>query len=100
CGGSPVDTGVALGAVPTVTALMASFAAGESANGSLSVAVNVDGVPVLTAPAAEYAMEAVGAVLSTEKVAPLVGVAVTTLPARSVPTLVVTAAVPFPACTV
>ena len=48
----------------------------------------------------QIAMDAVGAVLSTVKVAPLVGVAVTTLPATSVPMLIVTVAVPLPACTV
>ena len=83
-----------------MTALMASFTTAESAIGSLNVAVSVDGVPALTGPVGEYAMAAVGAVLSTVKVAPLVGVAVTTLPVRSVPTLIVTAAAPFPACTV
>ena len=42
---------------------------------------------------------AVGAVLSTVKVAPLVGAAVITLPAKSVPVLSATVAVPLPAPT-
>ena len=41
-----------------------------------------------------------GAVLSTVNVAPLLGAEVTTFPARSVPTLIATVAVPFPAATV
>src|SRR5207247_2018693 len=43
--------------------------------------------------------EIVGAVLSTVKVAPLVGAAVITLPGRSVPVLSATVAVPSPAPT-
>src|SRR5947207_6956071 len=44
-------------------------------------------------------IDTVGGVLSTVNVAPLVGVAVTTFPGRSVPMLIVTVAVPLPACT-
>src|SRR5437867_4395641 len=86
-------------AVPPVTALMATVGTGESAMASLNVVVSVNVVPALTAPAGAYAMAAVGAVLSTVKVAPLAGVAVTTFPARSVPMLIVTVAVPLPAPT-
>src|SRR5437899_13039453 len=90
---------LARSAVPPVTALMASFGTGESAIGSLNVAVIVVAPPDLAA-LGEYVRAAVGAVLSTVMVAPLVGAAVTTLPARSVPMLIVTVAVPLPACTV
>ena len=45
-------------------------------------------------------MDTVGGVLSTVKVAPLVGAAVITFPARSVPVLKATVAVPLPAPTV
>ena len=44
-------------------------------------------------------MDTVGAVLSTVNVAPLVGAAVITFPARSVPVLIGTVAVPLPALT-
>ena len=90
-----------MGVAATVLApLTEKCGTGASAMASLNVAVSVNVVPALTAPVGEYAMEAVGAVLSTVKVAPLVGVAVTTFPATSVPMLIVTVAVPLPACTV
>src|SRR5438093_906924 len=74
--------------------------AGASAIASLNVAVSVSVVPCLTRPAGAYVMAAVGAALSTVKVAPLVGAAVIRFPATSVPMLIVTVAVPVPACTV
>src|SRR5206468_9111296 len=90
---------LARSAVPPVTALMASFGTGESAIGSLNVAVIVIAPPDRAA-LGEYVRAAVGAVLSTVMVAPLVGAVVTTLPAWSVPMLIVTVAVPLPPCTV
>src|SRR5213595_768956 len=54
--------------------------------------------PELAAVADGAPMDTVGAVLSTVNVAPLVGAAVMTFPARSVPVLKVTVAVPLPAC--
>ena len=56
--------------------------------------------PFLVTLAAKTVSWLVGAVLSTVKVAPLVGAAVTTLPAKSVPVLSATVAVPSPAPTV
>src|SRR5437016_2633803 len=56
--------------VPPVTAMMASFGTGESAIGSLNVAVIVVAPPDLAA-LGEYVRAAVGAVLSTVIVAPL-----------------------------
>src|SRR5438093_196421 len=73
--------------------------AGASAIASLNVAVSVNVVPCLTGPDGAYVMAAVGRVFSMVKVAPLVGVELTTLPAMSVPMLIVTVAVPAPACT-
>ena len=90
-----------MGVAATVLApLTEKCGAGASAMASLNVAVSVSVVPSLTAPAGEYAMAAVGAVLSTVKVAPLVGAAVIRLPATSFPAPIVTVAVPLPACTV
>src|SRR5205814_622646 len=80
--------------------LIAICMTGESAIASLlNVAVIRSKVPCFTAPVGEYVIAAVGGVLSTVNV-PLVGVEATTLPARSVPTLIDTVAVPFPAPTV
>src|SRR5436309_10489970 len=56
---------VAASAVPPVTALMASFTTGESAIGSLNVAVIVNALPDFAELAGEYVRTAVGAVLST-----------------------------------
>src|SRR5436309_2532651 len=75
--------------------------AGASAISSLNVAVSVNVVPSLTIPAGTYVMAAVGGVLSTPKVAPLVGVAVSRFPATSFPAPIVTVAgASAPACTV
>ena len=56
--------GVAASAVPPVTALMASFTTGESAIGSLNVAVIVNALPDFAALAGEYVRAAVGAAAS------------------------------------
>src|SRR4051794_16854948 len=56
---------VAASAVPPVTALMAIFTTGESAMGSLNVAVIVNALPDLATFAGEYVRAAVGAVVST-----------------------------------
>src|SRR5437762_3360744 len=66
--------------------------------GSAYVTVYVTG-PALVVATDGAPMETVGAVLSTVNVAPLVGVAVTTFPGRSVPVLKATVAVPLPAPT-
>src|SRR6266516_3972647 len=79
--------------------LTANCTTGESAIASLNVAVIVSVVPCLTGPVGEYAIDAVGAVLSTVNVDPLVGAAVIPFPARSVPVLKATVAVPLPAPT-
>src|SRR5437773_2561607 len=55
---------LARSAVPPVTAMMASFGTGESAIGSLNVAMIVIAPPDLTL-LGEYVRAAVGAVLST-----------------------------------
>src|SRR6266704_1937030 len=55
---------VAASAVPPVTALMASFTTGETASGSLNVAVIVNALPDFAEPAGEYVSAAVGAVVS------------------------------------
>src|SRR6266566_201671 len=79
--------------------LTANWTTGESAIASLNVAVIVSVVPCLTGPVGEYAMDAVGFVLSTMNVDPLVGAAVSALPATSVPTLSATVSVKVPATT-
>src|SRR5438552_13334148 len=56
---------VAASAAPPVTALMASFMTGESAIGSLNVAVIVNTLPDFAELAGEYVRAAVGAVVST-----------------------------------
>src|SRR5206468_10408234 len=56
---------VAASAVPPVTALMASFTTGETAIGSLNVAVIVNTLPDFAELAGEYVRAAVGAVVST-----------------------------------
>src|SRR5205814_5479792 len=56
---------VAASAVPPVTALMASLTTGESAIGSLNVAVIVNALPDFAELAGAYVRAAVGAVLST-----------------------------------
>src|SRR6266513_1116476 len=66
---------------------------------SAYVTVYVTG-PELAAVADGAPMDTVGAVLSTVNVAPLVGAAVITFPATSVPVLRATVAVPVPAPTV
>src|SRR5438552_19011412 len=55
---------VAAGAVPPLTALMASFTMGETAIGSLNVAVIVNALPDFAEPAGVYVRAAVGAVVS------------------------------------
>ena len=55
---------VAASALPPETALMASFTTGESAIGSLNVAVIVNTLPDFAALAGEYVRAAVGAVVS------------------------------------
>src|SRR5213592_1562151 len=65
---------------------------------SAYVTVYVTG-PELAAVADGAPMDTVGAVLSTVNVAPLVGAEVITFPARSVPVLNATVAVPLPAPT-
>src|SRR5437867_12593262 len=87
-------------AATVLAPLTAKRGAGASAIASLNVAVSVNVVPCLTGPDGAYVMAAVGGVFSMVKVAPLVGVELTTLPATSVPMLIVTVAVPAPACTV
>src|SRR5438128_2367685 len=67
---------VAAVAVPPGTALMAICGTGESAIVSLNVAVIVIDTPCRYGPGAEYAIPAVGFVLSTVKLPPLVGVEV------------------------
>ena len=64
------------------------------------LAVIVSEVPCATGPVGEYVIAAVGTVLSTVNVAPLVGADVTTFPARSVLALRATVAVPLPEPTV
>src|SRR5437870_1998838 len=56
---------VAGSAVPPVTALMAIVGAGESATGSVNVAVIVNVLPDFAELAGEYVSAAVGAVVST-----------------------------------
>src|SRR5438093_4142987 len=87
-------------AAAVLAPLTENCGAGTSAMASLNVAVSVNVVPCLTIPAGAYVMAAVGAVLSTVKVAPLVGVAVIRFPATSFPAPTVTVAGPSPACTV
>src|SRR5437773_52443 len=94
---STLVMGVAAAVLPPLTE---NRGAGTSAMASLNVAVSVNVVPCLTIPAGAYVMAAVGAVLSTVKVAPLVGVAVIRFPATSFPAPIVTVAGPLPACTV
>src|SRR5437773_181798 len=86
---------------PVLAPLTENRGAGTSAMASLNVAVSVNVVPCLTIPAGAYVRAAVGDVLSTLKVAPLVGVAVIRFPATSFPAPIVTVAVAStPACTV
>src|SRR5436190_22547656 len=95
---STLVMGVAAAVLPPLTE---NRGAGTSAMASLNVAVSVNVVPCLTIPAGAYVMAAVGGVLSTPKMAPLVGVAVKRFPAISFPAPIVTVAVPStPACTV
>src|SRR5204862_1695067 len=76
---------VAASAVPPVTALMASFTTGETAIGSLNVAVIVNALPDFAEPAGEYVRAAVGAVASIRiaLVAGAVKVSSASLPATS-----------------
>src|SRR5204862_252992 len=107
-----VAVGAGLPAVSVAVPAAREIPSGPSPVMFESVTVRVVPVPVtaivaviVSAPPdraalGEYVRAAVGAVLSTVMVAPLVGAAVTTLPARSVPMLIVTVAVPLPPCTV
>jgi hypothetical protein len=87
-------------AATVLAPLIAIFGTGAFAIASSKVAVINSDVPDFTGPAGAYVIAAVGAVLSTVKLAPLVGAAVITFPAKSVPTLKATVAVPSPAPTV
>ncbi len=80
--------------------VIAIWGAGLSTIASLNVAVIVTASPDLYGLVAEYVIAAVGAVLSTVKVEPLVGADVIILPASSVPVESATDAVPSPVPTV
>src|ERR687888_617538 len=62
-------------AAAVLAPLTVNCTAGEAAIASLKVAVIVSVVPCLTGPVGEYAIDAVGAVLSTVNVGPVVGAA-------------------------
>src|SRR5436189_262519 len=90
------DTPIDAVAVPVVFSVISPTASVlELKFVSAYVTVYVTG-PALAAVADGAPMDTVGAVLSTVNVAPLVGAELTTLPATSVPMLIVTVAVPPP----